>query len=46
MTEEGGGIGAGELAAGVDMIMGSGWSPALLSMAVSLSFGLMSLLLC
>lgn len=40
------GIGAGELAAGVDMIIGSAWSPALLSMAVSLSFGLRSLLLC
>jgi len=46
MAEDGSGVGAGELAAGVDKTIGSAWSPALLSMAVSLSVGLRSLLLC
>jgi hypothetical protein len=36
----------GELAAGVDIAIGSPWSPTLLSMAVSLSLGLASLLDC
>lgn len=40
------GMGGGELAAGVETIIGSGWSPTLLSIAVSLSVGFMSLLLC
>ena len=43
MAVFGGNIGAGELAGGVDML---GLSPALLSMAISLPFGLASLLLC
>ena len=43
MVVLGGGIGAGELAGGVDIIIGSGLSPVLLS---SLPFGLASLLLC
>lgn len=46
MTADWAGIGGGELAAGVDSAIGSAASPALLSTAVSLSFGLSSLLLC
>ena len=40
------GTGAGELAAGVDMIIGSGQSAPLLSAAVLLSFALLLLALC